>query len=370
MNLRWMRGLALAVMAAALVACGGGNGGSGATPPVATVAAPEAPSAAPAAPAPQPEPAASPGTPVVAADARNGDYPLYTTIGVEYLLTLDFDRQAWRITGNGSDQAGALRATPTEFELRTPDASTRVGHFILRSDTVVGSFLFLGNSNLLPFIAARSFVNSVAEAAGNYVVFESTDLQEGGRQPNGVVTFAALQDGWLGAGILPSSVCGSSQGPVTANGSEFTWTVCGRAQRFRVARVGNDKVLLLAGPIGQFALPVLMIGLHESATFAPGNSRVTFSQDGTNSDRWADVSITADQVHMVATQASGTPLTSDSTFHQGLVATPPVRWYWETPTQLNTAPWTYVARTPDITLMETDLLNNRGSRLAFGLTQP
>jgi hypothetical protein len=244
--LAWLGTLVLAI---GLAACGGGGGG-GASEVVDTP------------------------------DARNGDYVVFAADARQYTLTLDFDAEVWRLTGNGADTVGTFDASGNDFVFApTIGAAPPVNNarFSQFGDTVVGGLRLAGA--LVPFIGSRSFVTTVAEAAGAYK-FLTTTLDTAGLPNNFIFTGEIVAPATLRycidnavvtiAACPPGSV---ATGALTVSGSDFRADFGAAGSfPFRVARVGSDKVFLrasaAAGTTRRF-----WVGVDQNTAFAD----VTFS---------------------------------------------------------------------------------------------
>lgn len=255
--LRW---LATFAFAAALGACGGGGGGGGdgdggvVTPP--------------------PTP-----------DARNGDYAMYASDAREYILSLDFDARTYRVTGNGQDLRGTFTARDTQRAEYAFDAGTAIPapgapRFSVLTDAVIGSFRLPGGS--VPFVAARSFATTFADAAGTYNFL--TSLRDTAAPSNSAIfsgqivaagTFRQCND----AGVFTIANCPPAsigEYPMTLSGNQFTVTTPSNSYPLRVAKIGNDRVVLRASA-ATATLRRFWIGMV-AAPFASG----TFAGDNTN----------------------------------------------------------------------------------------
>ena len=245
------RRLAALACAAALTACGGGGGGGGTDMAL-------------AAPAPT-------------SDGRNGDYAMYAGDAREYSLRLDFDARTYRVTGNGQDLAGAFVETGTAGRFRFDPASTlpsspNAPRFDWFGDAVVGSFHL--PSGTVPFIAARSFVTTLADAAGTYNYLVAS-RDSAAPADNFVFSGELLASGMLrtcnDAQVFRISLCPTvATAAVSVSGDTFTAFMPGGASYpFRIAKVGADRVFLRASA-SDGSSRRLQVGLPE-AGFADGS---------------------------------------------------------------------------------------------------
>lgn len=271
--LRWMGACALLL---ALAACGGGGGD---------------------APAPAPLP-----------DARNGDYTVVAANAREYVLTLDFDARSWRMRGNGLDQSGTIGSDAGGFIFQ-PAALAPVfntARFFQAGDTVTGGFRF--PEGVLPFVAPRQFVTSVAEGAGVYNFLTRT-VDTAAPANNAIFQGELTAGGMLRTcsdalidAIAACPEASVSTGTVTVAGNVFTSTTPQGAFPFRIARIGADKVFLRAS-ISVGTSRRFWVGVPATTAFAAG----TFT--GANTDgNWSSAAISSSAHVATITTPAGTSL--------------------------------------------------------------
>ncbi|MGZ5179883.1 MAG: hypothetical protein ACXWC2_05370 [Ramlibacter sp.] len=277
-----VRRLATLACAALVSACGGGGGG-GATP-------------------------ATPAT-TTAADSRNGDYAMYAADARQYTLNLNFDAGTYRVTGNGLDLAGTLRARTTsgDFDLDNSSGATAAAgspRFSWFSDTAVGSFRL--PSGTVPFIAARSFVTSVAQAAGTYNFLAS--IQDTAATANSAIyTGELLAGGTLrtcnDSTIYKISLCPATSvltATVTVAGDQFVADTGTGTYPFRVVNIGSEHVILRASASTGTSRRFL-VGIPEVAAVADG----TFQGANTNG-QWTTTTVARPNFSATWTAASAT----------------------------------------------------------------
>lgn len=265
---RWAAAVCLSF---GLAACGGGGGGGGSDPGAA------------------PMPAAAPP------DARNGTYTLLAANAREYELTLDFDARTYRVAGNGLDQGGSFSAQADEFRFQPGNSvgitGTNTARFTTATDAVVGAFTL--PEGTLPFIAARSFLRTVAAVVGTYNLLGR--ILDTGGAPNTTIQQAEITaSGQLrvceDATIFRIGDCPASSvisGPITVTGDVFLASTPQGGIPFRVAQVGADKVFLRASA-GAPGSRRFVIGTLETGTFTGG----TFV-GGTTEPAWGTVTVSA-----------------------------------------------------------------------------
>ena len=272
---RSMRWIGAAMLALALAACGGGGGGD------------------PTPPAPLP-------------DARNGDYTVVAANAREYVLTLDFDARTWRMNGNGIDQTGAILSDAGGFAFQPAGLAPafNTARFFVANDTVTGGFRF--PEGVVPFVAPRLFVSSIADGAGTYNFLTRT-VDTVAPANNAIFQGELTADGKLrtcGDAIIYSiATCPDasvSTGTVTVAGNVFTSTTPLGAFTFRIARIGADKVVLRAS-VSTITARRFWVGAPATTTFAPG----TFT--GANTDgNWSTTALSATAHLATITTSAGT----------------------------------------------------------------
>jgi hypothetical protein len=264
--MRWWRGVvALGVLA--LAACGGTDGSGGSS--------------------------GGGGSSASRDDARNGDYTVFAADARAYTLSLDFDRRSWRLRGDALDQSGAFSSDGGSFSFQSTAVvtGTNTARFQTATDAVVGG-LRLGSA-VLPFVAARSFVASIAEAAGVYHFLERTvdataapssaifqgEITAGGQlRTCGDATIHAI------ANCPSASVVTST---LTLADTQFTAAGAGGSFSFRIAKLGSDRVLLRAGPSTGSARR-FWIAMPATSAFASGS----FAGANTNG-QWSTATLNA-----------------------------------------------------------------------------
>ena len=236
-------------MAMAVVACGGGGGGGGGA-----------------------------GTALTStqAHARNGDYQMYAADARVYTLNLNFDTGAYRITGDGLDKTGEFslsNAGKGEYALDTGTATASPGspRFHLLGDTLVGGFALPGGS--VPFIASRSFLTSLADAAGTYnfltreIVTAGTNdssIFSGEIQAGGTLRYCNDSTVYAIATCPPASIVSAA---VTVQGDEFRADTGAGVIPFRILKVGSSKVFVRASA-GTVAARRFWVGVPAATAFA------------------------------------------------------------------------------------------------------
>jgi hypothetical protein len=227
---------------------------------------------------------------------------MYAGDARQYVLSLDFDAKTYHLTGNGQDVTGTIRASDNagKFDFdpaATGTPATNAPKFTWFDDTVVGGFRLA--SGTVPFIAARSFVTTVADAAGTYNFL--ANVQDTAAPPdNYIFTGELLASGTLRTCMDPviykMSLCppGSvATATVTVSGDHFNANTGSGTYPFRVAKVGSERVFLRASASSGTSRR-LQVGMPEGAftdgTFVGANTHgdattTTFSGAAYNA-RW------------------------------------------------------------------------------------
>jgi hypothetical protein len=275
--------------AVALAACGGGSDSTSTT--TATVA---------------PSPAAGA---LVVSDARNGSYTAYTTGGERYTLTMNFDTQQYTLNSQVAAQtvaaSGRFRADTvagTFVFQPTGEAEGLTAKFRVTDDLVVGSYKF--NDGILPFVAARKFATTAAEAARTYNNF-------------GINRVSGVNDSRIYASRINANntmeICNDNvvyamdkcpaasilNYTLTLNTDLFTATRTGETLTFRVARAGSEN-LYLYGAINANGDRFFRIGTVETTAFPSGTAR-----GGSTSGEWGTATFSQTAYSSTGTSATG-----------------------------------------------------------------
>jgi hypothetical protein len=237
-----------------IVACGGGGSGGGSAPP--------------------------PPTP----DARNGSYTIYATTGERFTLALDFDSSTYSIATQTSiapmNESGTFSADGTtgSYVFLNGAGTGPTTRFRYVDDLVVGSYRF--ENVVQPFVGARRFAQSPAEAAGSYSTFGINRTAGVGDSriftqriaANGTLDLCSDNIIYAIANCPLSSVQAYT---LTQSGDLFTATRIGNAAdffSFRVAKAGTEPILLLGAINASAGTRFFRIGLNEARPFGAGTA--------------------------------------------------------------------------------------------------
>jgi hypothetical protein len=191
------------------------------------------------------------GTTMVA-DVRNGEYTAFAADGHQYALTLSFNAMTYTVSGNSVNASGSFAAEGSGYVfLPAPTGAVRNNaRFSLSNDTVIGGFQ--SGSGVVPFVAPRSFVTTVTDAVGTYN-FLAREVDPPAASNNaifsGEITAARELRYCFNSQVYTIAACPAAtirSGPLTVSGSEFAAATPDGTIRFRVARIGSDKVVLRA----------------------------------------------------------------------------------------------------------------------------
>jgi uncharacterized repeat protein (TIGR01451 family) len=235
----------------------------------------------------------------IAEDARNDTYQVYATNGSEYQLTLDFDAETYAMAGEGLDEEGSF----------TPDATagsfTIEGNakFRVAPDLIVGGFDFGGG--VKPFVAGRTFAQTLQEVAGTYSML-GINLPDAGAADSRIVsarivgsTLTICNDNIIYA-VADCPNASRINSSLTVNEGEFTGidAVNNETSTFRVARSGDTLVYLRAGTVGNSKR--VRIALRETNGLAGGSFFGSSTQGAWNAWTLTDVAYST-----VGTSSSG-----------------------------------------------------------------
>jgi uncharacterized repeat protein (TIGR01451 family) len=207
-------------------------------------------------------------------DSRNGTYSVFAADGRSYSLSIDFDAASYAMSGNG--QTAQRSFAPPVGGDYVVSGNAR---FRLAQDLIVGGHDF-GNGVVLPFVAARSFVTSVAQIAGSYdlatrnVPASGTPTTHAGTALVNGNTLSVCQSDTAQVVVVrncdPASLKTYS---LSVSGNGFTGiSGTGETFFFNVANTGAAKLLLSAGPVPDGTSQQFRIGLVDSSgglTYGP-----------------------------------------------------------------------------------------------------
>lgn len=224
-------------------------------------------------------------------NALNGSYKVYAADGNEYTLSMNFDTLRYTMATTG----GAGSETAFTYDSATGNYIVNGNErFRLAEDLVVGNHRF--GSTVLPFVAARRFATSIAEAAGAFNVASRTVPSDGtaafSRPATLRVTGNVLQlceTSVLATPVQNCDVAGLSSYTLAVSGDLFTGThtLTGEKFIFRVAKTGAAEVLLQAQAVSSGGQR-LRIGLPDAASLAGG-----VLQGGTAGGDWITMTLGA-----------------------------------------------------------------------------
>jgi uncharacterized repeat protein (TIGR01451 family) len=237
-------------------------------------------------------------------DSRNGTYSVVAADGKPYGLSIDFDAAHYTMSGNG--QTGSLSFAPPVNGDYVVSGNAR---FRLAQDLIVGGHDF-GNG-VLPFVAARSFVTSVAQIAGSYdlatrnVPVSGTPTTHAGTALVNGNTLSVCQSDTAQVALVRNCDSASLKTySLTVSGSGFTGiSGTGEIFLFSVVNTGAAKLLLSAG-LAPDASQQLRIGLVDSAgglTYGPALRGPSTTGD------WVTITLTNASPPTYASIGSATP---------------------------------------------------------------
>ncbi len=246
---------------------------------------------------------------LVVSDARNGSYTAYTTGGERYTLTMNFDTQQYTLNSQVAAQtvatSGRFRADTvagTYVFQPTGEAEGMTAKFRVTDDLVVGSHKF--NDGILPFVAARKFATTAAEAARTYNTFGINrvggvnDSRIYASRINANNTMEICNDNVVYA-MDKCPAASVLNYTLTLNVDQFTATRTGETFTFRVARAGTEN-LYLQGAINANGERFFRIGTVETTAFPSGTAR-----GGSTSGEWGTATFSQTAYSSTGTSATG-----------------------------------------------------------------
>jgi len=311
----WKR-VAIVLASATLAACGGGGGGGGSSGSSGSGGGDS-------------------GAGPAAGDARNGSYTAFVTNGSRQTLALNFDSSSYTWTdADNAVQSGSFSADAKEpgtyvFQSERITTAANTARFHLAHDTVVGAFPFIAVQNasptyaIQPFIASRSLETQQAALDGVYNRF-AIDLAPSGSTSNisqfridaGSTQLVRCDD----ANIPTIDHCSLGKleawsiGPDSPGG---LWTMTEVANpsntaRFALARIGDQKVFLIAGKsLSDPNKGSFRIGVPEGTDWPAGTGYGSATPGS-----WGMVQVTADNTSTRSgTATDGSAVQTANTFY-------------------------------------------------------
>jgi hypothetical protein len=222
------------------------------------------------------------------------------------------------VSGEGVDQAGTITASGTEFLFNpgnsTGATGTTTARFSVATDGIVGEFVL--PQGTLPFLAARNFVTTVAEAAGTYNMLGRTVDTAGGPPDTTIQQGDITADGQLRScndnTIFEIATCPSASvlaGTVTVSGSTFTANTPNGRIVFRVAKIGPDKLFVRASASADTHRRFI-IGTPATAAFTPG-----VFVGGTTEPAWGTITMGPSSYASTARTPAGGTITRSGSSH-------------------------------------------------------
>jgi hypothetical protein len=229
----------------------------------------------------------------------SGSYTAYATNGERFTLSLDFQSGTFSFSGinvAGYSSAGTFTATATERLYLFNGTAVANQGFRYSRDVIAGSYDFGGGAR--PFVAARSFATSVAEAAGTYSNLGVT-LPTVGAADSAIYSSRIAADGKLylcnDFTVYVIGLCPANSVQIytlSLSGDTFTATPASANANtsfsFRVATAGGDRLYLMAAINATTGIRYFRIGVLESAEFPSGSA-----YGGTTLGEWGPAAFTS-----------------------------------------------------------------------------
>ncbi|RDI19121.1 hypothetical protein [Pseudacidovorax intermedius] len=253
---------------------------------------------------------------VRAGDSRNGQYMAYVSNGSRQQLKADFDLGSLEfVDTSGASNVGTLvkpASGSAVYGLLSNRETTaqRISGLQVLPDTLVGSFPFpvLGANPVtyapFLFVATRALITTAADLDGTYNRFRVNYSSNGAVKDSAI---SQVQFSGAGAFFVRCNEVAITRVDICPTGSLSTatlapdpttpglWRVTNSSGvyegRVGVARVGNEKMLILAGPgatdptTAQFS-----VGLQEQPGWSAFNNAFGWSILGTQDQSTADLS--------------------------------------------------------------------------------
>ncbi|HMN84125.1 MAG TPA: hypothetical protein PKA20_29935 [Burkholderiaceae bacterium] len=239
----------------------------------------------------------------------NGTYQAYSTEGVQVPIEFDFDARTLKAGSAAAVAFSADAGSTNQFTIAGNEVNAK---FRVADDLIVGNVNLGGG--VLPFIAARKFVTTIAELGGSYNTLARSIAVSGG-PPAGTLDSRIQSYGFTNGKLLacqdniPYTVADCPSGSLwtfdlTVSGDEFLSvdTVHNVTGRFRVAKSGNTTLFMSAGPNEYNGVidKRMRIGLPERAGIVAGTY-----VGGTTTTSWSTATVTTSSFTQVIVPAGG-----------------------------------------------------------------
>jgi hypothetical protein len=245
----------------------------------------------------------------------SGVYTAYATHGERYTLTLDAGQGTYEFRGlvsTGYTASGRFTAGAQARSYLFTGSGVANKGFRSVNGLVVGSFDF--GPGTVPFVAARNFATSAAEAAGVYNNLGVTAFTDGTRD-SAIYSSRIDADGTLhicnhgtvyAIGLCPFEAVQTYT--LTVSGTQFTATpassnITGGLFTFRVALAGGERTYLMTGLNTTSGTRFFRIGVPESGDFPAGSAL-----GGTTLGEWGTANFTGTSYASSGIGASGQPV--------------------------------------------------------------
>jgi hypothetical protein len=224
-------------------------------------------------------PASCPAT-TPASPSPDGTYTAYAANGQRFTLTLDFTQRTYSFTGltySSYASSGSFAPGSAGNQVFLTGSGVANATFRASDDLIVGGYDFGGG--VQPFVAARRFAASAAEAAGLYNNL-GVNHTSAGVGDSAIYSSRIDADGTLRV-CNDNIVYTLNQCPATSivtytltmNGANFVATAPGHDNfSFRVAYAGSEKIYLFAGVSPTTGTKYFRIGVLESPGFGSGTA--------------------------------------------------------------------------------------------------
>jgi hypothetical protein len=247
----------------------------------------------------------------------SGTYTAYAANGERFTLRLDFNQRTFSFTGLTFPtyaSNGGFTATASDRVFAFTGTSAANASFRYSRDLIAGSYDF--GTGTVPFVAARSFATSFAEAAGTYNNLGVTRTTAGVGD-SAIYSSRIDADGTLylcnDSTVYVIGLCPAAsvqQFTLTLAGETFTALPANVAAgtstfSFRVATAGGDKVYMMAAVNTTTGTRFFRIGVPESADFPSGSA-----WGGTTLGEWGSATFSSTSYSSTGLSADGRGITT------------------------------------------------------------
>lgn len=202
--------------------------------------------------------------------STTGTYQAYTADGRNFPLTLDFTQLTYAYTVDGVARSGTLTKPGGQvFSMQNPTGQTGALASITVADNVTAGSIRIG-ADLVPFVAAKSFVSTLADVGGKYLAVARDTTVSSGAGASAARWYsyridAAAATATYCSGVATGTVAGNNPlldadnclpGTTTVSGSITTGTTPGTFIQVAADTISEVRFAKSGDSIYYFSAPV------------------------------------------------------------------------------------------------------------------